>query len=29
MMEVYGMESDIITDPATGDPYVIPRSKVS
>ena len=29
MMQVYGMESDIITDPATGDPYVIPRSKAS
>ena len=27
MKDVYGMESDIITDPATGDPYVIPRSK--
>ncbi|WP_022765204.1 ABC transporter ATP-binding protein [Butyrivibrio sp. XPD2006] len=29
MKDVYGMESDIITDPATGDPYVIPRSKAS
>ena len=27
MKEVYGMESSIITDPETGDPYVIPRSK--
>lgn len=27
MKDVYGMESGIITDPATGDPYVIPRSK--
>ncbi len=25
MREVYGMESDILKDPATGDPYVIPR----
>lgn len=29
MKDVYGMESDIITDPETGDPYVIPRSKAS
>lgn len=29
MKDVYGMESDIITDPATGDPYVIPRSIAS
>ena len=29
MKDVYGMESDIITDPGTGDPYVIPRSKAS
>ena len=29
MKEVYGMESAIITDPETGDPYVIPRSKAS
>lgn len=27
MKEVYSMESSIITDPETGDPYVIPRSK--
>ena len=25
MREVYGMDSDILTDPSTGDPYVIPR----
>ncbi|MBO6242933.1 MAG: ABC transporter ATP-binding protein [Butyrivibrio sp.] len=29
MHEIYGMESSIILDPETGDPYVIPRSKVS
>ncbi len=29
MKEVYGIESDIISDPATGDPYVIPRSMTS
>ncbi len=29
MRTVYGMESVIIDDPETGDPYVIPRSKVS
>ena len=28
MRTIYGMESTIITDPETGDPYVIPRSKV-
>ncbi|WP_408072469.1 ABC transporter ATP-binding protein [Butyrivibrio sp. JL13D10] len=27
MKEVYGMDSSIIIDPETGDPYVIPRSK--
>ncbi|WP_034491182.1 ABC transporter ATP-binding protein [Butyrivibrio fibrisolvens] len=29
MRTIYGMESSIITDPETGDPYVIPRSKAS
>ncbi|SFQ17031.1 iron complex transport system ATP-binding protein [Butyrivibrio proteoclasticus] len=29
MHEIYGMESSIILDPETGDPYVIPRSKAS
>jgi iron complex transport system ATP-binding protein len=28
MREIYGMESTILTDPQTGDPYVIPRSVV-
>ncbi len=29
MQEIYGMDSSIIIDPETGDPYVIPRSKAS
>ncbi|SHI18448.1 iron complex transport system ATP-binding protein [Butyrivibrio fibrisolvens DSM 3071] len=29
MRTIYGMESAIISDPETGDPYVIPRSKAS
>ena len=28
MQTIYGMDSTIINDPETGDPYVIPRSKV-
>lgn len=28
MQTIYGMDSTIIKDPETGDPYVIPRSKV-
>ena len=29
MKTIYGMDSSILYDPETGDPYVIPRSKVS